>query len=312
MRSFTSPYGEACDRQEAGAFCRKVLHVLLGIVLLAAACLKGEEFATGFYLNPPLPSRYFLFLLIQAELLLAVWLLTGPIHKMCWRLVLITFGFFALFSLNTALHGQNSCGCFGRVPINPWYTALLDLAAVLALAIFRPTNVHAKSPCRKWRQMLLIATGILGSGLLAAAAAQSKPADLGDGGVITGPGLVLLDPQSWVGKPLPILPYIDIEEDLSVGSWILVLVHDDCPKCREVLPRYENLAREWMLRGDAARIALISLPSTRSRDQSAVVEHRTICRRGRLSEQRQWFAETPTQLKVVDGLVFEVNLKAGL
>src|SRR5262249_25557508 len=68
-------------------------------------------------------------------------------------------------SLYLALAGQPSCGCFGKLALNPWYTFGLDVAAVAALWYWRPraSSVRASpgdSPARLLRPVLYLASGV--------------------------------------------------------------------------------------------------------------------------------------------------------
>ena len=45
----------------------------------------------------------------------------------------------------------------------------------------------------------------------------------------------VLEPETWVGKELPILEYIDIAEMLKKGTWLVLLYHYDCPDCKSTL-----------------------------------------------------------------------------
>jgi len=82
---------------------------------------------------------------ISLELILACFLVNGWYPRFCGVAVIFTFAAFAGTSLARAIRGEPSCGCFGKLTINPWFTVTLD-AAVLFLAIFLPP--------RKNRQVL--------------------------------------------------------------------------------------------------------------------------------------------------------------
>jgi hypothetical protein len=67
---------------------------------------------------------------------------------------------------------------------------------------------------------------------------------------------ILLEPDKWVGKEFPLLPYIEppeVGEKLKIGEWTVVLYHHDCPKCKEVIndlmeKKTENLVCVWKCR----------------------------------------------------------------
>lgn len=48
------------------------------------------------------------------------------------------FATFAAASFYLGLVGQSSCGCFGRLSLNPWYTFGIDLGIIVVLFLGRP------------------------------------------------------------------------------------------------------------------------------------------------------------------------------
>jgi hypothetical protein len=59
---------------------------------------------------------------------------------------LVFFTALAAASLKLALLGESSCGCFGRLKVNPWLTFALDAAAVVGLAFVRPAAAPEGAP----------------------------------------------------------------------------------------------------------------------------------------------------------------------
>ena len=124
-----------------------VVRIVLGLILLTAAALKGHQLATEPVAETSLfTSRWFLIGVVEFELFFGLWLLSGLYPRRTWQAALVCFSAFACVSLYKALSGEASCGCFGRVPVNPWYTLVLDLAAVAALTSRRPARRAATSP----------------------------------------------------------------------------------------------------------------------------------------------------------------------
>jgi hypothetical protein len=55
---------------------------------------------------------------------------------------------------------------------------------------------------------------------------------------IDGKKTILIDPEKWIGKEFPLLPYIEpveVREKLKTGQWTVVLYDHDCPKCKKVI-----------------------------------------------------------------------------
>lgn len=114
--------------------------ILLGVLLIGAAALKAYELATGPTIRSSfLGSRWFLTALVEFEIVLGVWLISGWAWKKCWWAALITFSGFGLITLYQAVAGYESCGCFGKLKVSPWYTLILDMAALAGLLWSRPS-----------------------------------------------------------------------------------------------------------------------------------------------------------------------------
>jgi hypothetical protein len=116
-----------------------VVRLLLSFLLLSAAALKAYALWTD-----PVPavslftSPRWQIALIELETLLGLWLLIGLYPRGAWLAAVVAFSLLAGVSLYLGLIGQPSCGCFGKVAINPWYTFALDVVAVTALWHWRP------------------------------------------------------------------------------------------------------------------------------------------------------------------------------
>lgn len=123
-------------RHSAGDIVLKIL----GLLLLTAAALKGHELLTVPVPNQNLWSgRPFLICQVELELTLGIWLLSGVCKRLAWLIALSCFGLFCCVTLYKGVTGAASCGCFGRVHLDPWITlTALDLPPVLALTLFRP------------------------------------------------------------------------------------------------------------------------------------------------------------------------------
>lgn len=116
----------------------QILSVLLGSVLLVAVALKGQEIATTELLEDGLlSSRWFLVLVVEWEIIFALWLLSGfyRLYPQTTRGVALLY-FFALFvvALDSVLKGRPSCPCFGKAIVPPWIPAAFDLIVLFFLA----------------------------------------------------------------------------------------------------------------------------------------------------------------------------------
>lgn len=116
-----------------------VCRYILGTLLIAAAVLKANELASSPLLGPGLLNqRWFLVLVVEIETVLGAWLLLGTGATWTWAATLLLWLVFLGVAGYEAFTGAGSCGCFGRIRVNPRYTACFDLAVVLALPFSRP------------------------------------------------------------------------------------------------------------------------------------------------------------------------------
>ncbi len=134
------------------------LRLALGVLLLTTAGLKGYQLASEPVLGSGLlESRWFLIFVVEFELFFGLWLLSGLLPKVTWAAALACFCMFTCISIYKAVSGHATCGCFGKVEVNPWLTAALDLFIILVLLYFRPTGhfhfrINFKQLlCRAWR-----------------------------------------------------------------------------------------------------------------------------------------------------------------
>ena len=324
-----------------------VVRLTIAVLLLTAAALKAHQLMTEPFLGDGLfHARWFLIAVVEFELFFGLWLLSSFLPSPSWRragrdklpspfgrgaggegslpgqatvaegrltwlAALACFSIFACYSLYEAISGAASCGCFGSVELNPWYTFTLDVAVFASLLLWRPsTSVPLRasgrretiSPRAQSNPAARFAI-VFGAWLLLgvpAAFAMSGPdyavSELGE--VTDGGRVVVLQPQKWTGKRLPLLPYIDAADRLSQGEWLVVLYRHNCLECRAVMPYYKALARDWSRQQRPRRIALVELPpfgeEIRKSDCGSAVN-------ARLADTKRWLVNTPLELVLEHG-----------
>ena len=106
----------------------------------------------------------------------------------------------------------------------------------------------------------------------------------------------VLEPQTWVGKELPILEYIDIGDKLKAGNWLVLFYHYDCPDCISAISKYEQISKDLVGNDDFLKIAFIEVPP-----YGRPIE--TNCLYGRLLNAKEWFITTPTMVLLENGTV---------
>lgn len=287
---------------------RKTVRLIAGLLLFAAAVLRANQL-----LNEPTativqPTGSLLSAVqVAAELVIGLLVLSGAYWRALRWFTVVLFAGFAIYSVYLALKGAGSCGCFGPVHVHPWATFILDLAMVagLIMAALRDRNSFLASTNESetraawfWidRRKLIAAVSALGVVTVAFfIRSVERPTAVANGITATASGLVLLEPEKWIGQKLPIAEFVDT--DLSNGDWIAVLHRHDCPACEEAVPRYEQLA------ATGQRIALIEIPPfgySRTSGSST-------CRYSRLTNDREWFVQTPVEIRIENGIVTTVK-----
>jgi Methylamine utilisation protein MauE len=291
-----------------GTFSGRVWWDGLAIVLLAAALLKAHQAVTK-PVSPPglLGSPPVLICLVWLEVLLGCWILAGLYRQATRRIVVASFGLFAVAALALALEGSESCGCFGRVRVNPWYTFAFDAAMALAVCLVPGSGLASRTiGDAPGRLMTAGAAALcLGGGATWAIMAHGPTVLEVGGTVLQGSSLIALKPEVWEGKPFPLVPFIQLdapEVHLSEGRWLAVLFQHDCSHCRSVVPELWD----WAAGQTGAHAAFIEMPPYAPTGKSlleAAPSHSGRVAVGKLSDRQKWFAQTPVLIELEDGIV---------
>jgi len=279
-------------------FSRRTFVVRAAIAgsLIAAAILKVSTAESAILLRAYNVPFWLLTIVVQIEVLLAVLLIVGAWPKQTVIATILTFALFAAFSFYRAAAGYEACGCFGPLEINPWWTFALDVAVCALLA----TQVRPVRRGTTLRRAALATACYAAIGLPVAAFAISNAGLAGNPGLIKRDGLIILDPQAWVGKPLPIAEAIRPQIDLSTGEWILLIYHHDCPNCERVRPLYEALSRIGK-----AQVLLIESPPFGRHGPVDI----SISRHASLTDENGWFVQTPVEIRLKSGTVVSASLE---
>jgi thiol-disulfide isomerase/thioredoxin len=281
-------------------------------ILLIAAALKAYQLFTDPGLGVIHGSRWLETAIIEYESLLSIWLLSGVALQWGRRIALVTFLGFGCYTFILGISGASSCGCVGKIQVNPWWTFGLDAALVILLFVWKPRRVRDDfKPASGYlhftvRIVLVIAALFTVIGIPVLLVAVRPPgSDLSIESALANSPFVLLEPENWIGKPFPLTDFIDISERerLSRGSWIVVFYRHDCPKCQQALPRYERLAEELISAKEDTHIALIEIPPY----GPAVLSIQSTCRLGRLNDSKEWIITTPAEVRITNGQVIAAN-----
>ena len=305
---------------------------ILGVLLLATVMLKGHELLTTPVANTDMWSyRPFLILQVEFELGMGIWLISGLFKRLSWLVTALCFTLFSGVTLYQGISGAASCGCFGNVHVNPWITlSLIDLPALIALILFRPSGALLAARLFFWRVVrprsggrgesprapeAWLATVLRASrrffrplpfmrcvwvaGLLLIAVGTTTVVLAKNKPETSTSAYEVLEPLTWVDKELPISREIDIGAELSQGNWLVLLYHHDCPDCAKAVPVYEQMARDLAGNEDFLRIALVEMPPY----GDGPVSKESPCLLGKLSQKKEWFVTTPAVALLKDGKV---------
>tara|TARA_R110002167_G_scaffold101723_3_gene264689 strand:+ start:5025 stop:5918 length:894 start_codon:yes stop_codon:yes gene_type:complete len=283
------------------------IRYIIGILLLVTAILKAYELSTSpITVEGYFSSRVFLTGFVLFELAFGLVLLSGVWLRQTWKATFALFGLFAGISLYKGLAGFESCGCFGRFEVDPWWTFTMDVVVLTVLLRWK-SHWEKFIPAANCRLRIVAVFFVLIGGTAGYFMASYTPTVMNEKGVIVGDGsFVVLQPEKWVGQPLPIGSAIDVFEQLKHDQCILLLYHHDCSKCQEVLPLYEEIAAKKL--SNISTIALIEVPP-----YGKLHRHLTnSLLHGRLSDEKDWFVKTPTEIVLEDGIVTKISVDSEL
>jgi hypothetical protein len=119
---------------------------MLGLLLLVTAGMKMQVFlqhsAPAFAVFGSLRLQV---AAVACATVLGAWLLVGRKIEWAWTVAFVYFCLLAGASLAMGIQERPSCGCFGKLPVNPWIAFGVDIVALIMLA--------ALPPLRSWVAM---------------------------------------------------------------------------------------------------------------------------------------------------------------
>lgn len=280
----------------------------VGSLLVLAAGLKSWQVAN----SPGLLvyssySDFFHIVQIGIEFAVGIMALLGVNWAQVRALATGLFTAFAIYSFVLAIRGVNSCGCFGAVEVSPWWTFCVDLAVVVGLMGEKwlevkqlDLNVSLRS-CfheKRVKHVWLLAICSVAWVLFLASVMHLRPMQNAYNPIFQAvANRTILTPESWINQSFPLKDMIDV--DLSKGDWIVLLHRQDCLDCQIAVPQYEELSHKLR----TASIALLEVPSSKSAENSMYFS----CTFGRLSPDREWFVQTPVEIRIRDGIVVDAS-----
>ena len=277
---------------------------ILALILFSAGLLKIVQLRIDMQHNLLEARQWWLILAeTQVELLLACWLVSGWARDRAKSVGSVVFGFFAIYNVSQWLYGLDDCGCFGAIKVDPKITFAFDCLALIAIALWRPKQYSFLPNSAFYRNIIIL------SGLLVIQCVSLIGVDfwlrgsghLGD----LRESVLILRPEEWVGKPMPLLEAIDMSDnvDIAIGNWILIFYQSGCKECDAFLSRIaQGDSTATGLRG--ARLVFVSV-------SDGPVSHIDLPgERGQLIAKEYLFLATPVAVLTQNGLVDDVTTRA--
>lgn len=303
----------------------RIVTAVAGAVLTIAAGLKIYQLLTKPIISAGFWESWEFFLIqIPLELGLGIWLLSRLFRKAAWVVALLAFTVFIIVTLQKGLAGEESCGCFGPVDVDPWITlSCIDITLFLGLLIFRPKGAKLLPP--PWPKAahffgVAIPTFIIMAVIIPVLILNKPPDKTNRYEVIRPEEWTQKDPtssqqtgteqttqtpahQEEAGEEWPMLEHIDIAESLRSGIAVVLFYHEDCPECRDAIPMYDQMSRELPADSEGLiQIAFIEIPPYGPQEDSPIPPD-TSCLTGRLDSSKKWYITTPLVVVTVDGSV---------
>jgi hypothetical protein len=130
-------------------------------LLIAASLLKARQFIADPYGPSDLPNSHFIRVaVIDYELVLGFWLITGLLSRFAWTTAIITFAIFLAINIRDAFIGKASCSCFGNLLTSPWLVASIDFFVIISLVGLFPKVLPRNRIVNICSVLLLLATSI--------------------------------------------------------------------------------------------------------------------------------------------------------
>ena len=230
-RISTVCYAKPCP---SGLHTEILVRASLAVVLGTSAFAKWlwPAASTGGTQHAP----WFSTSLIIGEIGLATWLIVERRRRWSLSAACLCFGIFSLVSGVKSLAGEANCGCLGSVPIKPWQSLIFDVTvftAVLAWLIQRRSLPLEQPHGCRIRCWILICTACAAPLLIGLIITQGMT---GTAESVPFGRVLVLDArraQDWQHAPPPFWAQLTAQDrnDLSIGSWLLLLENPRCSAC---------------------------------------------------------------------------------
>ncbi len=236
------------------------------------------------------------------EAILGSWLISGLARKKAARAGATFYLLLACVSGIYVALELESCGCFGSIPLRPEWIFSLDIVAFGSLFAVQRLTEHDKAPVNGGAWAVAVARVLIVSVACIAVSFHL------DGALRAGMGGIASDPQQWEGHRLPLLSDTALEPTISQGDWFVVLYRPNCGHCRQLLAMFRREAQSSQHRPlRSLRLAFLNIASTDSNvAEPELFSTSESIVSGRVSGAHDYWMETPTVVRIDDGVVQRV------
>jgi hypothetical protein len=251
---------EFCQRTGAGPL---MVRCIAGSLLLLASAAKFSSFVDGYWLFSGMlqDDRWIEIPLIEFELLLGIWLISGVKKEWSWRVAILTFSVFAAISLYRVAAGFKSCGCFGAISTPPQLALVMDCVIVLGLLVFRPKISSDDADVGRGANRARVSGCILASFVLAVPTTVVMVSmEIAEARDIEKAGAIISDPGKWATSRFPVARFLETADDVESGLWLVLFYKEGCSACLDAKAQFEEFAEELIGKQNVPRIALIRCP----------------------------------------------------
>ncbi len=261
----------------------------LGAVLCTAAILKRAD-----SFNSPDESGGMILAVVgtAVEVVIGVALLLRFRPSISVPAASLFFALMAGVAWFDSVTGAASCGCFGPVEVAPRVMLLFDVGAVATLL----WGLRGSGAFSQQRTVALLATCVVGFlisvGVVSVVQLKqvSQTAAVSPVGIAAG-GTTLLESDLRLAQPFILLPYIEIDAELSQGEWKIIFANSECRTCKQVL-RGGGCKPEGQ-----ERVAVILV----NRDEGWTLYKECQAVLGRLVPGKNWNISTPRTFRLSHG-----------
>lgn len=264
------------------------------IVLAIASLLKLYQI-----ISTPIVDQYLLgsrelsLIHIHLEMSLACWLVSKCWASACQNFATLVFVVFTGVSLfKIAIH-QKSCECFGTFEVSPWFSLVVDALMVYSLINWKTALLGKARSTKRW-----VSAWIAISIFIWICPLFTRPVHVGEIGKSVGnSNTILVEPKTWIHKPLPISGYLESVPPAMNGDWLIILVNAECQTCNEFVDKLntEQITNVLLVEFPAYRKAF----NTDSRWPKSFPV-------AKVSDTFDWFVKAPVVIRLHDGVVSSV------